>query len=264
MKIIDTFLFFNELDLLEVRLNILNNFVDYFVITESDTTFSGNKKELFYQSNQERFSKFKDKIIYNSISIPQNISVTWDREIYQRNSSFDVLAKIVSDNDLILTSDLDEIPSTKVLDNVRDWYKPNVLYHFQQDMYMYFFNNFKTSNWYGTRGCSFSYLKNTTIDDIRQSTEDYNKLSGFIIENGGWHFTYLGGESQIKYKLESFSHQEYNNDNIKQNIQNCLLNNSDVLGRNIYYKVVSLDDSFPEYILNNQQLLKKFIINDSN
>ena len=86
-------------------------------------------------------------------------------------------------------------------------------------MYMYYLNNFKDSKWYGTRVCSLSYLKTRSIDDIRQSTENEDKLEGFIIENAGWHFTYLGGEEQIKYKLESFSHQEHNNLHIKSNIK---------------------------------------------
>ena len=112
-KIIDSFLFFNEIDLLEIRFNILYDYVDYFIITESDTTFSGNKKELFFLKNESKFDKFKDKIIYNPIKIPDNISVTWDREIYQRNSPIEKIKEISDNNDLIITSDLDEIPPQK-------------------------------------------------------------------------------------------------------------------------------------------------------
>jgi beta-1,4-mannosyl-glycoprotein beta-1,4-N-acetylglucosaminyltransferase len=259
-KIIDSFLFFNEIDLLEIRLNILYDYVDYFIITESDTTFSGNNKELFFLKNESKFDKFKDKIIYNPIKIPDNISVTWDREIYQRNSPIEKIKEISDNNDLIITSDLDEIPSTEVLENYKDWFEINSLYHFKQNMYMYYLNNFKDDKWYGTRVCSLSYLKKRSIDDIRQSTENEDKLEGFIIENAGWHFTYLGGEEQIKYKLESFSHQEHNNLHIKSNIKEYLNKNLDIFGRNVRYKIVDIDDSYPQYIVENKEKLSRFII----
>jgi len=259
MKIIDAFLFFNEIDLLDMRLNILKNHVDYFVITESDNTFSGNSKELFLEKHRNLFEKFEEKIIYNPVSIPSDIAVTWDREIWQRNSQWEAIEKISTDDDLILTSDVDEIPSLKILENVDKWFDKNELYHFQQDMFMYYLNNFKTSNWFGTRACGKSILTKRSIDDIRESTEIFNKLSSTVIRNAGWHFSYIGGEEQIKYKLESFSHQEFNNDGIKQNIQNSLNNNIDLFGRYVNHSIVELDARFPEYIVNNKPKYKKWI-----
>jgi beta-1,4-mannosyl-glycoprotein beta-1,4-N-acetylglucosaminyltransferase len=259
MKIIDAFLFFNEIDLLDMRLNILDDYVDYFVITESDNTFSGNSKELFFEKNKNLFEKFEDKIIYNPISIPSDITVTWDREIWQRNCQWGAINKISTDDDLILTSDVDEIPSLKILENAHRWFDKTQLYHFQQDMFMYYLNNFKTSNWFGTRACGKSTLIERTIDDIRESTEIFNKLSGTVIQNAGWHFSYLGGEQQIKYKLESFSHQEFNNDGIKQNIQNSLNNNIDLFGRYVNHSIIKMDSRFPEYITNNRQKYNNWI-----
>ncbi len=259
-KIVDSFLFFNELDLLELRLNILNDYVDYFVITEANQTFSGNTKEFLYCKNAKRFSRFADKIIYNPVNIPNNFNVTWDREIYQRNSSIDQLVKLFLDDDLILTSDIDEIPSTEVLKVYKSWFKCDELFHFKQNMYMYYINNFKTEQWFGTRACSLAYLKSKTIDDIRQATEDEFKLSGNIIENAGWHFSYLGGVDQIKYKIESFSHQEYNNERVKSNIQQLLESNADILGRNCRHQKVDIDDSYPDYIINNIENLSNFIL----
>lgn len=263
-KIIDSFLFFNEIDLLEIRLNILNDHVSHFIITEADTTFSGNSKELFFLKYKDRLAKFNDKIIYNPIKVPADISISWEREIYQRNAPIKKIREVSNDDDLILTSDLDEIPSVDVLKNYSTWFDVNNLYHFKQKMYMYYLNNYKNDMWFGTRACSLSYLNKTTIDDIRQATEDESKLTGFIIENAGWHFTYLGGEEQIKYKLESFSHQEYNNLNIKSNIRQSLVKNLDIFGRNVKYQQLNIDDSFPEYIVKNQEKLSNFILNDSN
>lgn len=264
-KIIDSFLFFNEVDLLDLRLNILYDYVDCFVITESDRTFSGNEKQFNYLKNKNKFKKFEDKIIYNQITIPENISITWDREIFQRNSALSLIREKFNEEDLIITSDIDEIPSVEVLKNYSDWFKIDNLYHLKQDMYMYYLNNFKTSQWFGSRICSLSFLNDKTIDDIRQATEDEDKLTGFIIENGGWHFTYLGGKEMIKYKLESFSHQEYNNDWIKLNIEKCINNNIDILGRNESYKLVSINENdFPEYIVQNIEKYSHLIKDVSN
>jgi beta-1,4-mannosyl-glycoprotein beta-1,4-N-acetylglucosaminyltransferase len=105
-----------------------------------------------------------------------------------------------------------------------------------------------------------SYLKSKTIDDIRQATEDEFKLSGNIIENAGWHFSYLGGADQIRHKIESFSHQEYNNDYVKSNIKQFLESNNDVLGRNCNHQIVDIDDSYPDFIINNVERLSKFIM----
>lgn len=250
---------FNEIELLEFRLNILYDYVDYFVITESDTTFSGMKKDFHFLKNEKRFEKFKDKIIYNQISTPTELKITWDREIFQRNSPINKIREFANEDDLILTSDIDEIPSPEVLEKYKNWYTPNTLFHFKQNMYMHFFNVYKTSNWFGTRACSLSYLDNKSIDDIRESTEYMHNLTGNVIENAGWHFSYLGGEEQIKYKLESFSHQEYNSDDVKNNIKKCLSENSDVLGRQIQYQIVNIDDSFPKHLLNNLEKYKHFI-----
>jgi beta-1,4-mannosyl-glycoprotein beta-1,4-N-acetylglucosaminyltransferase len=258
-KIVDSFLCFNELDLLDLRLNILNDYVDYFVVTEANQTFSGNVKEFLYSKNEERFSKFANKIVYNPVNIPDTFSVTWDREIYQRNSPINELVKLFSDDDLILTSDIDEIPSTEVLKEYKNWFKLDELFHFKQNMYMYYINNFKTNQWFGTRACSLSYLKSRTIDEIRQATENEFKLSGYVIENAGWHFSYLGGEEQIRYKIESFSHQEYNNDYVKSKIKQFLDSNNDILGRNCIHQKVDIDDSYPDYIIDNIEKLSIFI-----
>lgn len=260
MKIIDNFLFFNELDLLEIRLSILEPYVDYFIINEATKTFSGNHKILYYEENKDRFSKFHNKIIHNIIDIPEELKICWDIEIFQRNFSMSKLKEICNLDDIIITSDLDEIPNPEILTNIDTFFDKNSLYHLQQNFYMYYINNYVTDKWFGSRICSYEYLKTTTIDEIRQATEDENKLNGFIIENGGWHFTYLGGEDKIKQKIESFSHQEYNNSSIKNNIKNCLDKNVDIFGRTMNFKFIELsEDNFPKYILDNREKYNKFI-----
>ena len=260
MKVYDCFIFNNELDLLELRLNILDPYVDKFIITDGDTTFSGNPKESVYLKNKERFSKWEEKIIHNYIKIPQ-LPDTWAREIYSRNSPMEL--DIFEDDDLILTSDLDEIPNPEVIEARDEWINDDVHFSFQQKRYVYYINNYETDMWFGTRAATYKYLKNTTIHDIRENTENENQLTGSIITNGGWHFTFCGGEEMVKTKIESFSHTEHNTPQVLSSISNRIKGNKDPLLRDWYqYYKVDIDDSFPAYIVENQDKLSKWIKND--
>ena len=255
--IYDCFIFNNEVELLELRLNILDPYVDKFVLTEGDTTFSGLSKESVYLQNKERFAKWEDKIIHNFIEIP-DLPTTWDREIYSRNSP--VSLGVFGDDDLILSSDLDEIPNPEILEAVDEWVSDDTHFTFQQKRYVYFINNFETDVWFGTRACTGKYLKNTSIDQIRENTEREEQLTGSIITNGGWHFTFCGGEEMIKTKIESFSHTEHNTPKVIESITDRIKNNKDPLLRDwYYYQVVEIDDSYPQYIVENQDKLSKWI-----
>lgn len=122
-KIIDCFIFFNELDLLEIRLRYLYKSVDYFVIVESDTTFNGENKKFNLKDNINRFKDFEDKIIYISLKMkdfPKKKNIAWEREKYQRNSIKKGLSEInLNKEDLILISDLDEIPNIEYLRKIQ-------------------------------------------------------------------------------------------------------------------------------------------------
>lgn len=238
-------------------MNILDPYVDKFVLTEGDTTFSGLPKESVYLQNKERFAKWEDKIIHNFIEIP-DLPTTWDREIYSRNSP--VSLGVFEDDDLILSSDLDEIPNPEILEAVDEWVSDDTHFTFQQKRYVYFINNFETDVWFGTRACTGKYLKNTSIDQIRENTEREEQLTGSIITNGGWHFTFCGGEEMIKTKIESFSHTEHNTPKVIESITDRIKNNKDPLLRDwYYYQVVEIDDSYPQYIVENQDKLSKWI-----
>jgi beta-1,4-mannosyl-glycoprotein beta-1,4-N-acetylglucosaminyltransferase len=288
MKIYDCVIFFNEIELLELRLEILNQYIDKFVIVESNVTFSGNKKEFVLEKNLNKFDKFKDKIIYkkiqdtpdnfinlhfdkklfyfendlekevlekilkyinNVIYFPKN-EAQWGRETFQREC---ILRSLINcnDEDIIILSDLDEIPNVKDLLNYID--KEDVVV-FKQKMFYYFLNFLVDNNWIGSKACRYKYLKNTAVSDLRLVREK-NKC----IENGGWHFSYLGGEQQIRKKIEAYSHQEYNNDSIKNNILSNIQSGKDLFGRNMSLTVVELDNFYPKYILDNVEKYKNWI-----
>jgi beta-1,4-mannosyl-glycoprotein beta-1,4-N-acetylglucosaminyltransferase len=259
MQIVDCFIVNHESDLLKIRFNILNSVVDKFVVTEGDTTFSGKPKELHFLNNIDNFKEFKDKIVYNGIKIPTDTTDPWQREIYSRNSHVEALKTFCKDEDLILLSDADEIPNPKVLTLVDKWYKQDRLFTFKMRMYYYFINNLANNTWFGTRACSYGFLKNTTVDELREATEDINKITGTIIDNAGWHFSYCGDSQYIKQKIESFCDRIYDNDDVKNNLEKNINSNRDIFFRNLNYKVMPLDKTFPEYILTNKQMYSYLI-----
>ncbi len=268
--IYDCFIFYNELDMLEIRLNTLSPFVDYFVLVEATTTFSGQSKPLFYKVNQKRFARFSNKIIhivvddmqnapiitnkppFNTFEVFQQNSTVWSKEFYQRNCLVRGLTN-ASDKDLILIGDVDEIPSPKKIKSVKFSLKSTI---FEQDFYYYFLNCQSPENKiHGTRAVYKKYL--TTPQEIRIQTPK----SSHVIKNGGWHFSYLGGFTQITKKIKSFSHQELNIPQINnlKRLKFNIDNNLDIFDRPFSYHIVKIDKSFPKYIYQNTNKYKKYI-----
>jgi len=273
-KIYDCFPFFNELDLLEIRLNYLDSVVDYFVLCESEITFSGLPKKLFYQENKDLFKKFEHKIIHVVVDDTPAEYIKFDpfrTDQHQRNSVAKGL-KNCNDDDIIITSDLDEFPNIEIIKDLNSFYREDVLFHLAQDMYYYYFNLKETSGkllshsgefdgikdkkWLGTKICNYGFLKGLGVDKLRHPTE---RESGVRVPNGGWHFTYVGGHIQtsakqrVLLKIECAAHQEFNNDFYKLNVQNKIDSNEDVFFRDSMFEVVSIDDGFPRYIVENKQ-----------
>ena len=234
MKIFDCTTFFNENLMLEIRFNVLDNFIDKFVIIESKYSHSGEKKKLNFDYN--RFKEFKNKIIYIVVDTePDNLIYETkknqksenEKEIrnnaikriaYQRNKLFTGLQEASSD-DYIFYSDNDEIPnfSNLNLENNR-----NKIIMFKQKLFYYKFNLYcDRVDWYGTKGCkkkdlkSFSWLrdlKTRKYPFFRIDTyfSNFKYTSVKIVENGGWHFSQLKSPEDIEIKLtHSEDHYEY-------------------------------------------------------
>ena len=124
MKVIDVFPFFNELDILEMRLNILDPYVDYFIISEATKTFSGMDKPLFYDENKERFSKFSHKIIHNIVEDTTSSELhPYQRDVFQKDKIKDVVLENSSEDDIIIWSDVDEVPNPEAIKEVRTYFQ---------------------------------------------------------------------------------------------------------------------------------------------
>ena len=230
MKIFDCFMYFDEEVVLDLRLNTLNEYVDYFVIIESEFTHRGEKRKLKF--NHKKFEKFKNKIIYKVFSTPPEkieiinnndnekikgnkyIMNAIKRENGQRNFIEEGLYNAKKD-DIILISDVDEIPNLAEIDF--DKLHEKILM-FRQEMFYYKFNlKLPGTIWTGTKGCrkkdllSPQWLRNIKDRkysklrlDILFSKKKYNSIK--FIDNGGWHFTNIKTAEEIHHKLKSYLH----------------------------------------------------------
>lgn len=219
MAIIDLFYFNNELDVLEIRLNILDSVVDKFVIVEARETFSGVPKPLHYLENKERFAKWNDKIIHHiaeetpelrkqAILSPNtgNGEHYWVREFIQKESAKEAL-KFCDDNDIVFISDVDEV-----------WNKPDKFEGLKvianaciikpvQIPYMYYLNQRTDEDWLGWTGTIWTKYKNIKDACINHLRTD--SMTEYFVIGSGWHFNSIGGKEK---KREAFNHPVYENE----------------------------------------------------
>jgi beta-1,4-mannosyl-glycoprotein beta-1,4-N-acetylglucosaminyltransferase len=247
-------MFFDEEMLLDLRLNILDKFVDQFVIVESSYTHSGKEKKLIFDIN--KYSKFKEKINYIILKDPpegieeinngdsedeisrKEILNALKRENLQRNTIFNGL-KDADKNDWIIISDLDEIPD---LTNINFNNIKNKIIFFKQKVFYYKLNlELKTLRWIGTKACKKKHLKSPQWlrnikdkiypkwrIDILFSEKKYNDI--FFVENGGWHFSFVKKPEDIEKKLKSYlHHREYDIDPVGVDKIRNLINSKSVI-----------------------------------
>jgi len=277
-KIYDTFCFFNELDLLEIRLNILDDYVDYFVISEASVTHTGVAKPYYFEENKERFSKFLHKIIHLKIEDTPNdfiylppiqdvdspdgkcVSLIYEF-ITKQTNRFDRRTQIAygrdffqkecvrrglincNDEDIILFSDCDEIPNPEILSVLPTFLSASKFFMFNQTGYYYYLNMLKEHNWKGTRMGLYKDLKDYSYNELRGQ-------DSYPLNNGGWHFSYMGGPEKVKHKIESFSAQEMNNPYVIQSINDNISKGIDPFFRSQLTQV-QIDNTYPKYILEN-------------
>jgi beta-1,4-mannosyl-glycoprotein beta-1,4-N-acetylglucosaminyltransferase len=275
--IFDCFPFFNELNILDIRLNLLNEHVDYFILVESSVTHTYKKKPLYYYENKEKFKKFEDKIIHLVIGKPidsEMINDTWKIENNQRLPIYQYLTSLNHDihhNDIILISDVDEIPNLEFFTKNYNYIDfPHVFMH---DFYYGNFlrrifnkNNNDYEEWYGTIGLPYNMIIQNNFNLnylIRKDRFDF--IHTFKKIYGGVHFSYFFPNdnlddiyAHLTKKIESFAHYRYNDNNIKNNLLNNLLENEDILSR----KHFNLKIEYPKPINNFYKNLIEFIINN--
>lgn len=248
MKIIDCFTFFNELDLLEFRLKLLDPYVDHFVIAESDLTHSGSPKPFYFKENRDRFGQWENKIVYLPVHQsteglvfeksesydPANAS--WKLENEQRNALAQA-SSLGTDGDLFLLSDLDEIPDPGIFKKLSEQEEPVAL----SMLFHYYFTNCQNVGverwWNGTISCKGSIFRMQSPQQLRDRR---NMIP--VIKKAGWHFSYLGGLEKIKYKIRSFAHTEFNREEFisDENIITAMKKGVDIFKRpGVSYRFVT-------------------------
>ena len=223
-KIVDCFIFYNELDMLAYRLHALNSVVDYFIIVEARQTHVGASKPLYFEENKHdpRFLPYAVKIIHVVIDLPHtqaamNVDISqnhqWTNENFQRNCismGMDELASRLNDHDIIVVADLDEVPDPATLAKMKERrFSLNKVVAFEQDLYYYNLKCKHNAKWYSCKALMFGTYKvmNASFETIRH-------LRCAKIERGGWHLSYFGDAKFIKNKIENFTHQEHNLEHI--------------------------------------------------
>ena len=272
MKTIDCFSYFDEDTVLEIRLSTLYNYVDEFIICEATLDHAGNKKELNFKI--ENFKKYKDKINYMIVEdLPKEVKKfkkNWHpahaRDQFQRNA----LARGIKhchDDDLIMISDLDEIPDPK---KISEFGNEDKYACFVQGNYLFKLNliNITEPNWYGTRMCRKKDLKSPQwLREIKAKKQPFYKFYkprfDKFIYNGGWHFSSVKSAEGIYKKLNCYSEQQFNNNTYKnlEVIEKKILEKKDLFNRNYEYKAIRIDKTFPDFIYKNQEKLNNLIYN---
>ena len=266
----DCFPFFNELDILELRLNILDPYVDRFIIEESTMTFSGEPKELVFEKNRDRFARFLPKITPVVVTDTPVNAVTHERDYFQKNRLAEGL-KDASETDVIIFGDADEIPSPSVLEKIIADFDPDKVYHLAQRNFYAFINMEEQSGnllsitgefdgitgpdrkWLGTKICSVKNIPPEGIVRLRDLVKPSDPRSVRITE-GGWHFGYMGGDKEtdvakrIGVKVKAAAHQEYNDREILAETMDHLILGEDIFGRDARFVRVPVDDSYPSYL----------------
>lgn len=268
----DCFQFFNELDMLKIRLHVMSPIVDKFVISEATETFSGLKKPLYYEENKEMFAEFADKIIHVVVDdTPEGY--THDRDTFQKNAVTRGL-KDCTDEDIIIFSDLDEIPNPEKISEILKDFQEDKIYHFAQRLFYCYLNMEEVSGnllsyagefdgverkkWIGSKMCSYKLLReqNLQLGELRFPER---KEIGIRVEDGGWHFGYMGGhgekdiQKRVKEKVVSAAHQEYNSRRVLSQVTDQIKSGQDIFGRDAKFVRCEIDESFPAYIRENQK-----------
>jgi beta-1,4-mannosyl-glycoprotein beta-1,4-N-acetylglucosaminyltransferase len=267
--IYDCFPFFNELDLLEIRLHEHTKFADKFIITEANKTHSGIIKPFLFEQNIKRYKQFKDKIIYLKLiyddnnlpptNLRQGHDLTCRRDDLQKDFPRHYLHSInLKDDDIIVNSDLDEIVDAQKIEQIIKLLDNHSIIKCLQKTLVYKFNillqDYDVTGFDGPKISKWNYMKRYNWTDLRLhlGEEQYPVKCG-------WHFTYIGENARsVLIKLKSYSHwNDFANVKTEEDAINALV---EMLNINFKKSTVTIDETFPCYLRNNIDKFRKFIL----
>jgi beta-1,4-mannosyl-glycoprotein beta-1,4-N-acetylglucosaminyltransferase len=278
-KIYDCFIFFNELDILDIRLNTLDKDVDYFVLVESTRTFTGQPKDLIYQKNRKRFARFNDRIIHVVVDdMPESADSTFTREEHQRSAIGEGLTEANPD-DLIIVSDVDEIPKPEMLRAAREnasghiTYFEGVYYHFYLNWRLIDRKDLMTSRMIEYRHFRDGWLVRTTKGRRSLSMPSWAEylmwlpyaahrhkafLRRQICREGCWHFSFMMSPDEVRRKLTAYKAPDrlQTKDSRAEAVEDRISRGRSMFDSEI--KVVSISE-LPDYVQKNTGKFKHMI-----
>ena len=237
MKIFDCFTFYNEFDILEIRLHELYPIVDHFVVVEATKTYAGRDKPLHFADNRERFAAYADKIIHVVVDdLPAEASDHWAREYAQRNGIERGLT-LAAPGDLVIVSDVDEIIRREVIEKIRATGTAPAVLGFRLRVYSMRFNyqNILGPEAHIVWPVAMRRDQLTSPQEARNSRFDLDRANdGSVIDDAGWHYTSVGNDEWIRNKIANFSHSEFHDPAFitQVNPNQLLARGLDLFGRN--------------------------------
>lgn len=254
MRVFDTIPFYNEMDILELRLHTLDAVVDHFVIAEMTRTHAGRHKPLYFAAAKDRFYRFARRLIHVVVDDAPGGPDPWARDFHLRDAVARGLTACQPE-DIILISSTDEIPRPE---KVLEYKATDGVKGFMQRLYYYYMNCQCLDPWLGTRMLSYDTLvkRGGRAGDIQ-----LRQAPDVLIPDGGWHFSYMGGVRAIQDKLETYAHQEYNTEKYKDasRIAEYMDAGRDLFDRDVKYAFVPIDDSYPPYVLDHPRRFSRYM-----
>lgn len=270
--IFDGFILYQELDLLEIRLNELKDAVDRFVICEATKTFAGKQKPLFFEENKERFKEFLPKINHVIVDDMPESKSRWDLEEWQRKAIMRGMTDAAPE-DIIILSDVDEIPSRQGVQKANRFPVDAII--FSHDFYVNWFNRKLAHRWTGTVACrrklladnnwNLTNLRNISVWTRSNTMHKHVPKIKFAVLNDGWHFSWMGDIEAIIKKIEAYSHAEIDIPENKdpETIKKRLMKSMDITGRSKdSVCFIDLEQTLPKYVLDNKEKFSKYIFED--
>jgi len=276
MKVVSTFPFFNELDILEIHLETVGDAVDHFLITESRFSHAGVPKPLYLSENMHLFSRFSHKITIQIVdSFPEGVSL-FEADWYQRDLAKALLEDLMEPDDFLIYGDVDEIPRKSAIERAIKELKsrPDLeVAHLAQDLFYYFLNLQETSGtllsyigeyegveekkWLGTTIQQWKAIGDNSMTSLR---EPGRKSRGVRIPNGGWHFSWVGSPDRssaferVAAKLENTAHQEFKTARNLAKLAKRIERGKDLVGRrSARFRVIRDLGFLPDFVLANTE-----------
>ena len=255
-KVFDCFMFMNEFELLTIRLEELWGAVDFFVLVEGSHTHTGNPKPFHFRDNEAAFEKYKSKLIAKSVELPvagKEPWFGWGREIFQRSAINGVLTEHAQLDDIILSSDVDEIPRVRVIEEYRQHADPCCI---EQKTYHYNLNCLMEARTVDPKICRYRTVKDMGVADLRYS---HQGRAMHVIKDGGWHLSFMGGTEKIIEKVKAYAHYDIRDPNIeayvsRENVEASVKERKSLFLRDdVRYVGVKGCSDFPRQIMENVQ-----------